>query len=202
MDAETSLAEWHVGPDWQIEVSDAHCLALGRVVARLHILEVMIRLALHEAHDMSVGGKPSIGLAAFHLLKKGDSVGVDENQSFEDFDPLKKLVERFNKQFPDRELDLHSVEVRDALAHGRVLPVTVDHDTLFKVVKFARPVPSTAMAATEHGLSRSTASVEFAEVLTADWFLAVERFLDDQIENVRRAALALRSDAGAVVLTT
>jgi hypothetical protein len=50
------LAEWHVGADWQVAKDDVHCLALGRLVAQLQTVEVLIRLVLHERHDAQFGG--------------------------------------------------------------------------------------------------------------------------------------------------
>jgi len=186
-----SLAELHVGPDWEIDKDDVHCLALGRVLARLHTVEVLVRLTLHESHDQSVGGKPSVGLAAFHLLGVGSVVGIDENDHFESWATLKDLVRQFNEQFPAAALSQHLIELRDALAHGRVLPVRLNGASTLKLLKFKKPEDHVAMV--KYGLAPRSVEVDFTALLTPAWFSAEEAFLDDQITRVRVVALEGRA---------
>jgi len=171
------LAEWHVGPDWQIAKDDAHCLALGRIVAHLQTVETLIRLALHEDHDLRVGGKPSVGLAAFHLLKKGDCVAIDGNDHFEDYAMLKDLLKRFNGRFPNHALNEDLIVLRDAIAHGRVMPVKYGGEEVLKLLKFEKPVKGS-----------TNVEVAFSALLIPDWFRSREAFVCGEIEKVRAAA--------------
>ena len=186
---ELRLAEWHVGPDWQIAKDDSHYLALGRLVAGLQTVEVLVRLALHEAHDSSVGGKPSVGLGAFHLLKSGDVVALEGNNHFDDFASLGKLIQRFNAQFPAHKLTEGLIPLRDAVAHGRVMPVKYKGEMVLKLLKFARPVEHAELVL--QGLAPASAEVEFAELLTPGWFSRQQSLLDTEVEKVRAAVRTL-----------
>jgi hypothetical protein len=187
------IAEWYVGDDWVIELPDEHCLRLGRLVARLQALETLVRFALQDRAEAELN-QPSVGAAAF-MARAGDSVGVPATDHFVSFDNLGQLVAKFNRAFPDHSLDLASLDLRDAIAHGRIMRVIVDGSAVFRLVKFSQvrsdslypgysPVPHYA-------------DVEFAELMTHDWFAAWVSFLDAQIERVRAAAL--RRSAPVVV---
>jgi hypothetical protein len=177
---EKPLAEWHVGPGWQIAKDDAHCLGLGRVVAELQTLEVLLRLALHEHHDRVVGGTPSVSLGAFHLLKKGDSVAVGANVDFDDFATLKELCERFNDRFQQHVISEDLIVLRDAIAHGRVLPIKHAGQMVLKLLRFYKPDKRTG-----------TAEVAFAELLTTAWFERQEAFVRAEADKVRAAVRSL-----------
>ena len=128
-----------------------------------------------------------VGFAAFHLLKKGDSVELDGNEHFEDFATLGQLLARFNERFPKQALSADAIVLlRDAIAHGRVLPVVDRGETVLKLLKFAQPVKGSR-----------TAEVAFAALLTPDWFRAQEAFVREEVEKVRAAARTLSAETSS-----
>lgn len=130
--------------------------AIGKIIANLLSIEFVLRLFLYE----SVGPKH----AQMNLwdLKVGDK--VPENP-ITNYHPLGKLIDKVNQELerrgvPDR-VDTRLVDLRDALAHGRVLANQPEGP--FRLFKFSQPD------------SAKLVEVEFAVDLSQDW-------LDEQIK--------------------
>ena len=99
---------------------------------------------------------------------------------------LRELLGRFNQRFPEQALSDDSIVLRDAIAHGRVLPLVYRGERVLKLLKFKKPAKGSR-----------TAEVAFAALLTPDWFRAQEAFLREEVEKVRGAARTLPSQAPA-----
>lgn len=97
------------------------------------------RLALH-------------GEQSFDALVIGDVVG---ETPFTDYASLGSLIGQFNKLVPDqRRIDPKLVDLRDALAHGRVW--SLDGNFPLRLLKFDKP-------------SNGTVRVTWATTLTEEW---------------------------------
>ncbi len=87
------------------------------------------------------------------------------------YDCLGKLINRYNKlALPERKVDKSIVELRDALAHGRV--ASPDSSNHFWLMKTAR-APS--------GL----VTVSFSQEMTEDWLIIQIRRLQAELRKVR-----------------
>jgi hypothetical protein len=110
---------------------------------------------------------------------------VAEGDHFASYDPLASLLDKFAAAFSASESELQSgriVLLRDALAHGRVLPIRRDGAVILKLLKFGR-----VERGTMDGERHDTVQVEFAAELTPAWFQDNETFLDGELAKVRSA---------------
>jgi hypothetical protein len=126
---------------------------IGKVVTNLQALEFSLRLFLDETQ-----GYPN-AKREITINLTGLTVGewVPENY-FTNYDTLNQLIRKVNAELQSRglseQIDESIVELRDALAHGRVL---ANHpDGPFRILKFSKPM---------NGKTRVTVSVE----MTSDW---------------------------------
>ena len=111
-----------------------YATALGKILANLQSLEFAVRAFLYERGDLPHQPLPSG--TDLHDLKVGDT--VPEN-ALTSYDSLGQLVDRYNRAVNDLQLavDRSVVDLRDALAHGRVsAPLTAPNLSL---LKFERP---------------------------------------------------------------
>ena len=126
---------------------------LGGLVGNFHSLEFILRAYLQK----SPGARP-IGLphgTDVYKFPVGTELPLSEITSY---DSLADLINRFNKEMVRQslpELDVTLVEVRDALAHGRVSGSSIDGH--LRLLKFDRP---------KDGKVR----VVFNEELSVAWF--------------------------------
>ena len=121
---------------------------LGQIWANFYSLEMSLRtfLALRDDREALKEGQ------SFNTLVVGDQVG--ENPTT-DYGSLGQLIDRFNEVAPEkRRIDRSLVDLRDALAHGRVW--SVDGSFPLRLLKFDRP---------QKGLVRVT----WASSLTEEW---------------------------------
>ena len=91
----------------------------------------------------------------FYSLQIGLEIEEDE---FTNYDSLGKLINKFNEQMKNeksKEIDKSIVEVRDALAHGRI--ASLDSSSRPHLIKYSRP-------------NNGKVRVEFNEQLTKEWF--------------------------------
>ncbi len=110
-------------------------LNIGCLVTNLQSLEFVLRLML-ESVDRDIGeASMSVTLP---FLSPNDHV---PEAPMTDYDSLRALVEKANRVLKSRDIphrvDPRVVELRDALAHGRVLCLRPDPP--FSVVKFGKP---------------------------------------------------------------
>lgn len=111
-------------PDW-------YHLALGRLIGNYHALEAGIRAVLYKYNEAT---EPQVDLPS---IREGDHVVVN---SMTNYDSLRVLITKFNRicelEQVAIELDLALVDVRDNLAHGRVMGLRPGPP--FHVTKFGK----------------------------------------------------------------
>jgi hypothetical protein len=136
------------------EPCDRYAEALGSLVGNFHTLEFALRLALYLADTEPARRMPRS--VRFTALRAGDSLPLSHLSSY---DSLGALIGAYNRNARARgdapEVDEALVDLRDTIAHGRVLadqPVGP-----LVAVKFAKP-----------GWRDEHAKVEFAYELTID----------------------------------
>ena len=117
--------------------TDYHALGLGKITGNLHSLELLLRLFLHNVDLKRYNSPPpEVNL---DKIKVGDV--VSENY-FTNWDTLGELVEKYNnlvttQKTPELRVDERVVNLRDALAHGRVLGQ--DPAPPLRLYKFGKP---------------------------------------------------------------
>lgn len=148
--------------------SDSYAKALGKLIANLQGLEYMLRCYLYMAsdgkHDPFPYGK---ALDAYEI---GDI--VPEN-AFSCYDSLKELVVRYNNRLansPQFQIDPGVVELRDALAHGRIASDTLEGD--YVLVK------------TGKGSKKGSLLVTHRQTLTAKWLEEQTKFVAAEVKKV------------------
>jgi hypothetical protein len=124
---------------------------IGRVVANLQALEFLLGVFLYNKADPPHNPLPTG--KSLCSLSVGDVVG--EN-ALTDFSPLGKLIDRYNRSIgascPNLLVDRSIVELRDALAHGRLLKEAANEDLI--LVKFGNPSSGSTRVAYSHKLTR------------------------------------------------
>lgn len=112
-----------------------HALHLGGILANFQSLEFILRAYLHK-----VSGSISNTLPAGTNIYESP-IGTElPLNAITNYDTLGELIDRFNQamQKQDKpEIDRSLVDLRDALAHGRVSASGVE-ETL-RIVKFSKP---------------------------------------------------------------
>ena len=132
---------------------EEHALSLGKIVSNFHSLETLLRLALFKQ-------SPSQDLAAhfdFDTVQVGTKLSTNE---FTDYSDLRTLIVCFNRNQRNsgrREVDVSLVELRDAIAHGRILAKESRYP--IRLFKFSKPDRYTGQV-----------TVAFNEVLSRQWF--------------------------------
>ena len=146
---------------------DEHCKLLGKLVGNLQSLEFILRAFLQELPSARpIGIAYGTGVYAFPV---GTELPESELTSY---DSLRDLIKSFNAEMQTRGLptiDQTIVELRDALAHGRVSSCTPDES--MRLLKFSKPC-------------KGFVRVVFNEQMTTDWFRI-------QIKRVLEAVLAV-----------
>lgn len=155
---------------------EQHPLNLGKLLVNFHALEAALRLLLFEFERAS--DSLSTQLGDLHDLKVGDV--VPEN-AFTNWDSLRELIDKYNNNPKiissglgiDREL----VDIRDALAHGRIFgkhPLPP-----FKLVKFNQP-------------RNKQVKVTFSVELTQEWLMRQQARVQDAFFKVVKAKQRLQ----------
>lgn len=143
----------------------AHAEHLGGVIGNLQSLEFSIRLCLSQRPDSPVRNAYTDD---FRNAPVGTLVAESDMSSYA---PLGQLIKKFNELFGSlgSTIDPALVDLRDALAHGRVFAGPDDEH--FRIVKFDRPV-------------NGAARLSYNQVMTEDWFLESKRRVRDAIHAV------------------
>ncbi len=132
--------------------------ALGKLVTNLQSLEFALRALLHDA----VG--PSHSSLRLEALSVGDAVPEDPITNYDSLgDLIRKVNELYQTHGKPERIDASLVDLRDAIAHGRVW--TTHPSTPFTLLKFSKP-------------NAGFVTVTYAQQLTIDW-------LDSQIKRTR-----------------
>ncbi len=132
---------------------DTHARRLGGLLGNFQSLEFVLRVYLN-----SLPGARPFGLPPgtdLYLFPVGSD--LPEND-FTSWDSLGQLITKFNGEMKKKgrdAIDVALVEVRDALAHGRVS--TSNPEETLRLIKFDKP---------KNGRVRVT----FNEAMSADWF--------------------------------
>ena len=146
---------------------DEHARQLGGLVGNFQSLEFVLRAFLQELPTARPIGIPrGTDIYSFPV---GTELPENEMTSYESLD---QLIYRFNSEMKKRglpEIDRTLVEVRDALAHGRVSAASMNDN--LRLLKFDRPV---------NGRVRVT----FNEQLNESWFITQRKRVYEAIQSV------------------
>jgi hypothetical protein len=116
--------------------ADQHALQLGQVMGNLHSLEVLLRAFLYRMEIMEDRSKTT--QAEIYKLEVGNS--VIEN-SMTNYDTLGQVILKYNeivsKIDSSLQVDPEIAELRDGIAHGRVLAKQPERP--LRLFKFSRP---------------------------------------------------------------
>jgi hypothetical protein len=145
--------------------SDNHAVHLGGLIANFHSLEFILRSFLQKQPNARPYNLP-FG-KDLYTYPVGTELEVNEMTSF---DSLGELVKKFNK-FAKNEnlklLDERIVDIRDALAHGRISAPSSNYQ--LRLIKFSRPNKNNKV------------KISFNEILTDDWFVLHKKLVYDSI---------------------
>lgn len=132
---------------------DEHARHLGGLLGNLQSLEFALRIFLTHLP----GARPISAPSGFDLYAAALGAYVPESD-MTSYDTLSRLIAKFNKEMIRRGaplLDASVIELRDALAHGRVsAPLPDEH---LRLLKFSKPV-------------NGVVQVTFSEVMNEEWF--------------------------------
>ena len=146
---------------------DEHAMQLGRLVANFQSLEFLLRAFLQDTPSARPVGVPH-GTDIYSY-----PVGTDLPESeLTSYDSLGQLIGKYNKEIGKRGLppiDETLVEIRDALAHGRVS--AADPENNLRLLKFSKP-------------AGGRVSVAFNEELSSDWFSAQRKRVFEAMQAV------------------
>ena len=148
---------------------------IGKIVANLLSLEVALRLILDELQCIHGAGKRT--QIDFMELTKGEWV---PEIYFTNYDTLNKLIQKVNSELNSRGLselvDESLVELRDTLAHGRVLALNPEGP--YRVLKFSKPKDRKVQV---------TVSVD----ITPDWLSQQIKRTENEVRKVVRLGQVL-----------
>lgn len=146
--------------------TDDHVLGLGRILGNLHSLEFAVRMYLWK-HEKKVAIQPSLAMDG---LRPGDV--VPEN-AFTNYDTLLTMIRRYNVLVATPLQVAESVvDLRDALAHGRVSGRTAAMP--LRLLKFGKP-------------AAGSATVTHSELMDQGWFEAKVSWVRAQLGKVASA---------------
>jgi hypothetical protein len=142
---------------------DNHAFLIGRLVCNLHSLEFVVRAYLYanrsQPHTDLEYGKN------LNTLTLGDEVPIN---AMTDYSTLGQLIDRYNDlvktTHPDLQIDRSVIDIRDAIAHGRVSSDRPDADLV--LLKFEKPVENITTVSFREDLSPEWLSIQVGKVLT------------------------------------
>lgn len=141
---------------------DEHCKHLGGLLVNLQSLEFMIRAYLQKYSSTQPLGTP-YGVS-FYTYPVGSELPENE---LTNYDTLGILIDKVNQIFSQSRkstIDRSIVDIRDALAHGRISASAIDDQ--MRLIKFTKPV-------------NGKVKIVFNEAMTEQWFtLNKKRVLD------------------------
>ena len=156
-----------MNPRDQLSPGDKHALNLGKLVGNFQSLEFVLRAFLTNDEIAQRGSLPK-SATDMHEMNEGDI--VPEN-AFTNYDTLGQLIEKYNRNpkilSAGLTIDETLVDIRDAIAHGRVSASTPSSS--LKLLKFNKP-------------KNNQIKVTFSVLMTKEWF-------GEHIKRVYEAAL-------------
>ncbi len=156
-----------------------HAYWLGKLIANLHSLEFSLRAFLTNAQERErYANSPT--LSELIDARAGQAVALSP---LTDFDDLGRLIDRYNAQVQRVATELvingqRVVDLRNALAHGRVLAIDLEHPFPLPLIKFSKPETRKSV----------DVKVVWTEKLTADWFAAQTSLIAGEIQTVSNAS--------------
>lgn len=147
---------------------DAHTINLGKLIVNYHSLEFAIRALLSQAENGGTPG-PNHGIDPYQR-PVGTLLAED---ALTNYDSLTTLITKANKHLKKHgqpELSSRLIEVRDAIAHGRV---SADSEGgVLRLLKFDRP---------QDGNVR----IAFNEIMDEAWLSTERKRISDAILSIR-----------------
>lgn len=131
---------------------DNYANSIGKVIVNFHGLELSLRGYLCES-------KHSLKMPPLEVLIESPIGTIFEINGFTSYDSLRVLITKFNMEMEEKGragIDASLVDLRDALAHGRVFKL--EGEDCMRIVKFSKPDRKGANVA-----------IEFNEVMTEQW---------------------------------
>ena len=145
--------------------TEEYAALLGKIFMNIRSIEFAMRLALYK--HKSKPYQPFLKGFNLNTLTLGDD--APEN-SLTDFSSLKELIDRYNTEIANGNqtppIDPNLIELRDALAHGRISTNTLESP--LKLLKFDKP-------------HNKKVRVAFAQDLTQDWLKKQLRWTCDEL---------------------
>ncbi len=157
----------------ELDELGGHFYGVGQIIGNLHSLEVAIRIFLER---IQLGHAPAPRPDIF-AIRQGDHL---PETALTDFDSLGQLIDRYNARIlaidPDLAVDPSVVELRDALAHGRLLALEARRP--LRLFRFGPP-------------REGTVEVRLVVDMTDDWIAAQRGHTYDQLHKVITALARL-----------
>ena len=151
--------------------------SIGKIVVNLQSLEFLLRLFLQNVQNPKAASR--YAPYDFTNLTVGAWVPLDFLTSY---DGLKELIQKVNSTLEARGLseriDESIVQLRDAIAHGRVLGNEAEGP--FHIFKFSKP-----------NKSKTQVRVELSVEMTPEWLAAQVRHTYDETLKIMNAARQL-----------
>lgn len=155
----------------ELHTFELHALRLGKLLGNLQSIETGARLFLDKANEQ----RASQIICSLSKLKRGDWVEISPLTNGHD---LRRILERYNKFANNNcRVDIDRiVDLRDALAHGRVFghgPIQTANS--LRLLKFKRDEKAKKV------------QVAMVEDMTEAWFNENIEFLMVSLEKIRTA---------------
>jgi NADH/NAD ratio-sensing transcriptional regulator Rex len=148
---------------------------IGKVLSNLQALEFALRLFLYELQKTDSNQQTQ----SFDLQSLSVGEWVPETP-LTNYDTLGQLINKVNAELQNRgssdQVDLSVVELRDAIAHGRVL--SLRQEGPFSILKFSKPL---------NGKVQVAVAVE----MTPGWFKQQIKHTRAEVDKVVRIARGL-----------
>ncbi|MCJ7729666.1 MAG: hypothetical protein MUO27_07300 [Sedimentisphaerales bacterium] len=149
-----------------------HMKKMGHLVVHLQSLEFALRAFLYNRESISKQQGPP---AFLENIKEGDCVEVN---AFTNYDTLGELIRKYNEMValthPALCVDKNIVDIRDALAHGRIASTSPSPQAPQKLVKYAKP-------------KDGQVHVTHCFTLTKDWFDKQIKLVLENILHIQKA---------------
>ena len=152
----------------QYEKMQVYATNLGTLMQNLLTLELMARKALDK-----IAGIESIDLSQ---VRVGECVEID---TLSNWDSLKDTLNQYNGNVSKKHvIDVeYIVELRNALAHGRVFQCGAPNNKFIKLIRFNKPQRNA-----------KNVRVTMSEVMDESWFQKNNNLLSQSIHKVRSAS--------------
>jgi len=165
----------------ELSEADKHALRLGRLVGNFQSLEFVLRAFLtnDEIDEIAQRGLLPQSATNMHDMNEGDI--VPEN-ALTNYDNLGQLIKKYNGHPKISSavltIDETLVEIRDAIAHGRVSAPTPSAS--LTLLKFDKP-------------KNNQVKVTFSVLMTKEWFAEQVKRVYDAVLKVNEANDKLQS---------